>query len=121
MLRLTTCQSNRDRGTGKISRIWLRNKPVDHISGNVREPEITALKAVSQFGVVDPHLMKNCCVQIVHVHGVLCDVVAQLISLSERYAWLETASCYPHREGSGMMIAPQELRMAAGLVHRRAP
>ncbi|MCU1294551.1 MAG: hypothetical protein JWP08_3401, partial [Bryobacterales bacterium] len=36
------------------------NKPVNYVSGDVRQTKITALESVYQLGVIDAHLVKNC-------------------------------------------------------------
>ena len=50
----------------------------------------------------------------------LVDVVAEFVRLAEDDARLDAAAGHPDGEAVRVVVAAQELRAAAGLVHRRA-
>ena len=53
--------------------------------------------------------------------GSLDDVVAEVVGLADGHARLDAAAGQPHRERARMVVAAQEVRAVARLVHRRAP
>ncbi len=58
--------------------------------------------------------------EIVHLDRVLRHVVAEFVGFAVRDARLDAAAGHPHRERARVVVAPQELRSVARLVHRRA-
>ena len=81
-------------------------KLVHHFSVNVGQAEVAALESVSQPGVIDAETVQNRRVQIVNVHRIARDVVAEVVRLADRHARLDAAARQPHREAARMMIAP---------------
>ena len=70
--------------------------------------------------MIDPQQLQHRRVQIVDVDGILDDVVAEVVGAADGDAGAHAAAGEPHREGARMVVAAEELRAVAGLVHRRA-
>ena len=54
--------------------------------------------------MVDSHAMENGCIQIVDVHWVFSDVVAEIVGLSVGYPTFDSPTGHPHAEVSWVMI-----------------
>src|SRR5579863_4814015 len=52
-----------------LSTAMLRDDVVNHVSGNVREPEIAATVPICQLCMINTHEIENGCMQIVHVNA----------------------------------------------------
>ena len=59
--------------------------------------------------------------EIVDVDRILDDVVAEIVGAADGDAGLDAAAGQPHRESARVMIAAEESRPVAVLVHRRPP
>jgi hypothetical protein len=92
----------------------------DDIPEHVGKPEVPALKAVRQFRMVEAHQVQDGGLQVVHVHRVFGDVVAEFVGGSERKAALDASAGHPDRERVRVVVTPEELGVVAGLVHGRA-
>src|SRR6185436_6713992 len=77
---------------------------LDDVAVNVGEPELTALELVGEFRVVEPHQVKDGRVEIVHFHGVLDDVVAEVVRFSNRDARFDAAAGHPDGERPRVVI-----------------
>jgi hypothetical protein len=88
---------------------------------HVGQPEVTPLELVGQLLVIDPQQAQHRRMQIVHIDWILDDVVAEVVGAADGDARLDAAACEPHRERAGMMVAAEEFRAVARLVHRCAP
>ena len=72
---------------------------------NTRQLLIEPLKLVGESLVIDSHAMEDRRVQVVDVHWVFGDVVAEVVGLSEGDATFDSPSCHPHAEISRVVIA----------------
>ena len=72
----------------------------------VGQPEVAALKLKSQFRVINSQAMQDGGVQIVHMDGITCDVVAELVGFSITDTGFDTGSGHPHGEAAWMVIPP---------------
>jgi hypothetical protein len=55
--------------------------------------------------VVDPHEVEDGGVDLVKVHGVLDDVVAEVVGFPKGEAAFDAAAGHPHREAARVMVA----------------
>src|SRR5881396_871889 len=78
---------------------------LDHFSLHIREPEIPALEAICQLGVIESKQVKQRCVKIVDVDSVFHHLEAELIRLAHGDARFDAAASQPDRERLRMMIA----------------
>src|SRR5439155_25683064 len=97
-----------------------REKLAHHAAVYVRQSKVAPLIAIRQPRVVHAEEVKDRGVQVVHVHRVLGDAVAQVVGRSDGRAATDAAAREPPGEGAGVVVAPEELRPFALLVHRRA-
>src|SRR5262249_31797181 len=77
----------------------------NHIPVHVSQSEVTSLKAISQFRVIESEQMQDSRVQIVDVRGVFGHVESEFVSLAKWGAGLDAAAREPHRESLVVMIA----------------
>src|SRR5688500_5637099 len=94
----------------------LRNQLLHHLAMHVRQPEVAALEAEGEFGVVEAEEVEEGGVQVVDVDLVLGGVEAELVGLAEGEPRFDAAAGQPHAEAVGMMVAA----VVATLDHRRA-
>jgi len=57
---------------------------------------VQSLEFISESLVVDAHAVQDCGVQIVDVHGIFRDVVAEIVGLTEGHATLDSTASHPH-------------------------
>src|SRR5438045_3815314 len=74
---------------------------------NIGQPIVPAFVAVSQALVVDPEVLQQRRVEVMHAHGVFGDVVSEIIGLAMDIPGLEAAAGDPDGEALGMMIAAE--------------
>src|SRR5688500_14953648 len=60
----------------------LRQQPTDHVAVDVRQAVVAALELEGETGVVDPQAVQDRRVQVVDVHWVPRDVVAEVVRLA---------------------------------------
>ena len=65
---------------------------------------VTPLEFVGELGVIDTELVKNGGMQIVHVDGLVHDVVAEVIRSAIGDTRFDTAACHPDREAAWVVI-----------------
>src|SRR5262245_54139445 len=79
--------------------LWLCDKSgqqlFDHISMNVRQPEISSLETVGQFRVIESEQMQDGCVQVVDMRGVAGHVETELVGLAISGARFDAAAREP--------------------------
>src|SRR5579863_9268050 len=97
-----------------------RHQFLDHFALDIRQAEIADLEAVGEALMVETHQVKRRRVEVVDRDWILGDVVADIVGAADGNAGLDTATGKPHGESAGVMIAAQEFRTAARLVHRGA-
>ena len=70
----------------------------------IREPVISSLKPVSELLVINPEQMHDGGVKIMHMHGVLRDVIAVVIRCSQRESLLNPRTRQKDGEATGVVI-----------------
>ena len=55
---------------------------MNDVAVDVRQAIVSPLEAMGESRVVDPHLVQQCCIKIVNMHGILDDVVAVVVGFS---------------------------------------
>src|SRR5438132_6923863 len=81
----------------RLSQNLLHDIPV-----NIREAKVTAAVAIGQLLVIDAHEMKNCRVEIVHVHFILNRVPTELVRRAMDDTSFDATAGQPHRETERM-------------------
>ncbi len=71
---------------------------------HVGQPEVAALVAVGQPGMIEAKQMQDRGVQVMHVDSVLDDIESEFVRFAEHESRLDSAAGQPHREGIGMMV-----------------
>src|ERR1051326_4236781 len=82
---------------------------------HIGEPEIAALKTISELGMVKAEQVQDRRVQIVNMDLVPGGVKPELVRLAQGKTRLHAAASQPHAEAIRMMIAPI---IASALHHR---
>ena len=85
-----------------------------HVAMHVRETEVPPLGAVGQLRVIDAEDVHDRRVQIVDVHRIADDVVAEVVGLTVRVAGLDAAAGQPPGEAPAVMVAA-EVRLELAL------
>ena len=78
---------------------------MDHPAVDIRQAEVAALVTEGQFLVVDPHQVQDGGVQIMHMDGVLRDVVREVVRLAILETSLHTPAGHPHRPTAWVVVA----------------
>ena len=78
---------------------------MDDVAVYVGEAVVTALKAMSQFEVVDAEAVEHGSMEVVDLYDVFHGVIAQLVGGTMADATLDTATCHPHGEAFDVVIA----------------
>jgi hypothetical protein len=76
-------------------------------AADIGETVVAAFEAVGEAFVVDADEMKDGRMEVVDVHRIADDVVAELIRLTEHDARLNAAARHPDREAARMMITTE--------------
>jgi hypothetical protein len=76
----------------------------DGHTGNIGEAELPTLEEVSQFFMVDAHLIKDGGVQIVDRTWIANHVVSEIVGLPDHGTGLDASAGHPDREAAGMMV-----------------
>ena len=71
---------------------------MDDLSVDAAQTESSPLKLVRQTLVVNAEEVEERDLKIVHVNGVLRNVVGELVGLAAGYSALDAATCHPHGE-----------------------
>ena len=95
----------------------LRQQLLYHLPVHIRQPEIAALEAVAEAGVIEAEQVQDGGVQVVDVDFVLGGVEAEFVGLADGDARFHAAAGQPHGEAVRMMVAA----IVAALDHGRAP
>ena len=75
------------------------------MAGDVGEAEVAALEFVDEFLVLDAHQVQHRCVEIVHVHAAIENVVAIFIGEAVRDALFHASTGEPDAEATGVVIS----------------
>ena len=78
-----------------------------NFSVNIGQPKVTPLITVSEAFMVDTHEMLDGRVKVMHVDGILCNVVAPIVGLAVGDATLYATACKPDRKTARMMVSPK--------------
>src|SRR5262249_1749083 len=81
-----------------------RQDLLHHVPMHVGEAMVAALVAERQAAMVDAQAVQHGRVQVVHVHGVLGDVVREVVRGAVRVALLDAAAGQPDREAARVMV-----------------
>src|SRR5690348_11501143 len=90
------------------------------LAGRSNQALIEALVGVAVLEGIESHALEDRGLEIVDVHLVLDDVVAQVVGCSVGDARLDSPAGHPDAEGMGMMIAAKQLAAVTLFVERRA-
>ena len=88
---------------------------------HVCEAEVTALELVSELRVVDPEEMQERRLEVVNMHRILHDVVAEVVGFAVHHAGLDAASGHPDAEAARVVVATVFVRGQPALAVHRAP
>src|SRR5258705_9619176 len=83
----------------------LSEESIHHLPVHVGEPVVAALELEGQPGVVDAKAMQHCRVQVMNVHRVAGNVVAEIVRLAVCQPGLDAAASQPNGEAARMMVA----------------
>src|SRR3954468_1384675 len=83
----------------------LCQQPLYQVPVYVGQAVVAALEAVDQLLVVDAHAVQERGVEVVDVDGVLDDVVAIVVGLTENGARLDAAARGPEGEAAAVLVA----------------
>ncbi len=75
------------------------------MAGDVRQAVVAPLELEGLPFVVDPEQVLHRGVEVVHVHRVLDDVVAELVGLAVDMAAFDAAAGHPEAEATGVVVA----------------
>jgi len=92
-----------------------------HLASYICKPKIAPLKAVSQFGMIEPEKVEHGGVQIVYMHRILGDTKTELVGGSEYLAPFDASSGHPNAERVRMMVPPGDSREAGAVFSERRP
>jgi hypothetical protein len=76
-----------------------------HIAMHIRQAEMPPLELIGQLRVVNTQATQDCRVQIMDIHGILDDVVAEVVRFAEGKAPLDTAARHENRKAARVVIA----------------
>ena len=93
----------------------LRHQLLHHISSDVGQPKIPALKRICQPLVIETEQMENRRVKIIDVNRILGDVPTDFIGLPNGLTTLDSAPGRPNAKGERVMVAPS-VRLASHAV-----
>src|SRR5262245_13000973 len=88
---------------------------------NIRQAEFTPLELKGEPGMVHTQAMQDRGVQVVHVHRVARDVIAEVIRLTDAQSRLNAATREPDCEAARVMVAPVIVCRELTLAVDRAP
>ena len=83
----------------------LCQESVHHLPVHVREPVVAALELERQPSVVDAQAMQHRRVQVMNMHRVARNVVAEVVRLAVSQSGLDAAARQPDGEAARMMVA----------------
>ena len=82
---------------------------------HIGQAEVAALVLVGELLMINTELVEQRGVEVVHVHGILDDVVAVVIGLAVSNSPFEAAAGYPGGETQGVVITAEALRVVVAL------
>src|ERR1700679_1766322 len=107
-----------------LSRELSGNDIVYHVSGYVRQAEISSTITVGKLGVIDTHQVENGGVQVVHMHPLIDALPPEIIGGAIGHPALHAAAGQPDCEAVRIVIAPvmhlAAHEAAAHFYHRRS-
>lgn len=81
------------------------HQPLHHLPMHVRQPEVAALEAVDEAGVVDAEAVEGGGLEVVDVDRVFDDVVAVVVGFAVGDARLDAAAGHPEGEAAAVVVA----------------
>ena len=88
---------------------------------NTGQALVQALVAIGKSFVVDAQALQHRGVEVVDVHRIADDVIAEIIGFSEGDAFFDSAACHPHAKVTGMVIPSIVLPCEFSLTVDRSP
>ena len=85
----------------------LGNQVLDHMPVHICQSVVPPLKTVSQLFMIKPKQMHPGSLKVVHMHGILGNIEAELIGCSMDMTTLYPASCHDHGVAIRIMITPK--------------
>ena len=73
---------------------------------DVGQAEITSLKTVRELGVIDPQTAQRGRIEIMNMHRITHDVVAEIVGLAVGLSAANATSRCPQRKAATMMVTP---------------
>src|SRR5690242_9254721 len=92
-----------------------------NLAADVRQSIVSALELVGEPCMVEPQQMEHRRLQVVYVHRVFGDVVAEIVRRPVDHARLNAGAGEPNRETARMMVAAVIRRGEGSLRVNRAP
>src|SRR5439155_26857661 len=74
------------------------------VTRNVGQAVVAALESVDQTGMIDPKLLEDCRLEIMHVHRVFRNIVAVVIGCAIGYPGFDARARQPDRETARVMV-----------------
>ena len=78
---------------------------MNHVTGNVGQPEIATVMAIGEFLVVQAHQVQDGCVQIMDGGAILYCFIAKFVGATILDTTFDATAGKPHGEGVGVVIA----------------
>src|SRR5688500_910510 len=78
---------------------------MDHSTHDVRQAEPSSLKFIYELLMVNAHQMKKRRLEIMHVYGILHDVIAKVVGLAKTDSGFYAGSGNPHGKTTRVMIS----------------
>ena len=79
----------------------------DHVAGDVGQAVVSSFMAEGETFMIHAHGVQQGGVQVVDVHGIAHDVIAELIGFSVDHAFLQTAAGHPDGEAAWVVVASE--------------
>ena len=76
---------------------------------HIRQPVLASLELERQSLMIDTQSIQYRCLEIMDMHPILGNVIAEFIRLSMRHAPSNSTTCHPGAEIAGVMITPMGL------------
>ena len=96
------------------ARIGLSKDFIDEFAVDIGQSEVATLGSECESFVVEAQAMKQRCLDVMHMHWLVDDVVSKFIGSSVGDSGFDAATCKPHAVGLWMVVATA--RAAEGCV-----
>ena len=93
---------------------WLGENFSHHMTMHIGQTKIPAVITIGQLLMIQPHLMQQRGMQIMHVHLILHGIVAKLIGSAMNMTRLESAAGEPGGEAAGVVVSAGAVLFGVG-------